>query len=137
MSRQSDDATYEVWRERLQRFARSGHSVARFCAREGVSVASFYNWRKKVDSAGRTRRPSARPAAFQPITVVPATPGVSIHLPCGTRIEVRSEDLEAVRTVVAEVSRGYADPPFTCRERSAFKSGEGRLGDRVKGGVSC
>jgi hypothetical protein len=30
---------------------------------------------------------------------------VSIQLPCGTRIEVGADDLDALRTVVAEVVR--------------------------------
>jgi len=37
--------------------------------------------------------------------LVPAGQAVSIHLPCGTRIEVAGEDIDALRTVVAEVVR--------------------------------
>src|SRR3990172_7031686 len=38
---------------------------------------------------------------------VPAGRAVCIQLPCGTRIEVGADDLDAVRTVVAEVARAY------------------------------
>lgn len=110
MPRHSDDATHELWRKRLQRFARSGHSVVRFCSQEGVSVASFYNWRKKLKANGSRRRRPGRRASFQAVTVVPAGPGVSVHLACGTRIEVRAEDLDAVRAVVAEVVRANPGP---------------------------
>jgi hypothetical protein len=42
MARSSDPAKAAQWRRRLERFGSSGVSVARFCRREGVSVASFY-----------------------------------------------------------------------------------------------
>jgi len=48
MPRPSDPRKLAVWRERLERFSSSGLAVGPFCAREGVSVASFYHWRKKV-----------------------------------------------------------------------------------------
>lgn len=142
MFRSSDPKKLAVWRERLERFSMSGLTVARFCARERVSVASFYHWRKKlgvngrwaprplVGHKGRSRRmtdgrprhrtgPADGRGVFQPVAVVPATRGfvsrasglvpagraVCIQLPCGTRIEVGADDLDVVRTVVAEVAR--------------------------------
>ena len=53
MSRSSDPTKPAVWRERLERFSSCGLAVAPFCAREGVSVASFYHWRKKLGADGR------------------------------------------------------------------------------------
>ena len=130
MSLSSDPTKLAVWRERLERFSSCGLAVARFCAREGVSVASFYHWRKKLGHKGRRRcmtdghprhrtGPTGGRGVFQPVAVVPAASGlvpvasgwvpaaraVSIQLPCGTRIEVDADDLDAVRTVVAEVVR--------------------------------
>jgi hypothetical protein len=105
MSRHSDDSAHEAWRRRFERFGKSDLPVAGFCAREGVSVASFYHWRKRLMSNGSGRRPSGRGPAFQPVAVVPATAGVSIYLPCGARIEVGAGDLDTVRAVVAEVAR--------------------------------
>jgi len=115
MSRHSYGAS-RVWRVRFDRFARLGLSVVEFCSREGVSVASFYYWRKKLEAEGQRgrseaprRRRSGAPA-FQPVTVV-AAPAVSIHLPGGARIEVRAEELDAVRAVIAEVARVDAGRP--------------------------
>lgn len=107
MSRYSADAAWRVWRERLGRFRGSDLPVARFCGQEGVSAASFYNWRKRL-AAGGGRQRSRDGAAFQRLTVVPAA-GVSIHLTCGTRIEIRAGDLDAIRAVVAEVIRSRSD----------------------------
>lgn len=116
MSRSSDSQKLIVWRGRFQRFSSSGLPVGRFCARERVSVASFYYWRKKLGpgsiarAMGRRRQALDQSASehaglFWPVTVVPATSAVRIHLPGGTRIEVGAEHPEAVRAVVAEVVR--------------------------------
>lgn len=37
-----------AWQVLVSRQAGSGESVARFCARERVSVASFYQWRARL-----------------------------------------------------------------------------------------
>ena len=116
MFRSSGYTKLAEWRERFERFSSCGLAVARFCAQEHVSVASFYHWRKKLGHKGRRRRmtdghPRHRTGlaggrgVFQPIAVVSAARAVCIQLPCGTRIEVDAEDLDAVRTVVAEVAR--------------------------------
>lgn len=143
MSRSTDSRKLAVWRRRLERFSRGDWAVGRFCARERVSVASFYYWRAKVGRAGRPSQdqPCAdRPGVFQPVMVVPldttrthsrsvaakpcvasrvsagsavfdaeltaeAAPAVRIELPCGTRIEVGTDDPEVVGTVVRAVVR--------------------------------
>ncbi len=117
MSRPSDPKKLAVWRERLERFSRSGLTAARIRGGERVSMASFYLWRKKLGHKGRRRQGTNRRGAFQPVAVVPAAlrvvPGsaaVCIQLPCGTRIEVGAEDLDAVRAVVAEVARAGRGP---------------------------
>ena len=116
MADSSDPEKLDLWRVRLRRFSRSGLPVERFCVQERVSVASFYYWRKKCEPRsqagveGRRQQALDRPACaragvFQPVTVVPAVSGVWVHLPGGTRIEVRAEHPEAVRAVIAEVVR--------------------------------
>jgi len=117
MARPSDPKKLAVWRERLERFSRSGLTVARFCGGERVSMASFYLWRKKLGHKSRRRRVSNRRGVFQPVAVVPVAlgvvpgaPAICIQLPCGTRIEVGAEDLDAVRAVVAEVARAGRGP---------------------------
>ena len=114
MSCPSDPKKLAVWRERLERFSASGLGVAQFCAQERVSAASFYTWRKKLGHKGR--RVTNGRGAFQRVAVVPAAlrivpgpPAVCIQLPCGTRIRVGAEDLDAVRAVVAEVARAGRD----------------------------
>ena len=105
MSRSPDPKKLAVWQRRFQRFSSSGLAVARFCARERVSVASFYHWRKKLGPQALRQPTSVRGDVFQPVTVVPAVCGVAIRLPGGTQIEVRAEHVDAVRAVIAEVAR--------------------------------
>lgn len=56
MARSRDPERAALWRERLARHGRSEQSTADFCAAEGVSVASFYAWRRKLGLA--TPRPA-------------------------------------------------------------------------------
>ena len=88
MSRSSDPRKLAMWRKRFQRFSSSRLAVAPFCARERVSVASFYHWRKKLGPQVPRRPTSVRGDVFQPVALVPAAWGVSIRLPGGTQIEV-------------------------------------------------
>jgi hypothetical protein len=109
MARSSDPAKAAQWCKRLQRFGSSNTSVARFCRREGVSIASFYHWRKKLavpaDTPPSGLRPS-RPCAFKPLSITAATsPTIGVHLPGGARLEVPSGDYRTVRVVVRELIR--------------------------------
>ncbi len=117
MVRGSDSAKVRVWRERLERFVKSGMKVKQFCVGEGVSAASFYDWRRKLEesSAGRDGQedcdlepshPSGRTnRVFAPIVVSPVPTSVSIRLLSGVQIEVLSENLAAVRAVICELLR--------------------------------
>lgn len=46
-----------AWQALVSRQARSGESVARFCARERVSVASFYQWRARSRQDAMSQAP--------------------------------------------------------------------------------
>ena len=48
MGRLENQGKRGEWSERLRRRRESGLTVAEFCEWEGVSVASFYNWQKKL-----------------------------------------------------------------------------------------
>lgn len=49
----------QAWRELLGRFADSAVSVPAFCAREGISEASFYRWRSMLRRARTVRKRAA------------------------------------------------------------------------------
>ena len=56
MGRHADHGKHCEWIERIRRRRESGLTVAEFCEWEGVSVASFYNWQKKLRGTKSRRK---------------------------------------------------------------------------------
>lgn len=73
-----DPATRQRWQQRLQRFRHSGLSVADFCAREQISPASFYAWRRRLRD-GHVTAPTDAPRLV-PVGVVAAPAGAPLEL---------------------------------------------------------
>ena len=65
-------ATRRLWAERLERFGRANQTVAQFCAAEGVSVPSFYVWKRTL--AGGTALTESLAAAAGDAAASGATP---------------------------------------------------------------
>jgi hypothetical protein len=92
MARPKDPHLERVWRQRLQRQTLSGLSIPAFCAREGVSSASFHSWKRRLTAPSLPARP--RPPLFVPLHLDPpprpAEPllgrGVAIELPHQVRL---------------------------------------------------
>jgi hypothetical protein len=124
MARQARSIKAITWRRRIRRFDRSRLTVTRFCEEEGVSVASFYWWRKRLAGerlpSGKHAVPPApsdgneRSAAtqaidsspiFQTVRLVPTSPSMSIYLPGGSRVEVPAGNWDAVRDILVELTR--------------------------------
>jgi transposase-like protein len=103
MSQRVDSGKCGEWRQRLVRFCRSGQSVTAFCRDEGVSTPSFYQWRKRLqsadvaESAERTpiSPPSIRVAEFTPVRLV-GSPTVLVQLPGGTQVQIPTADPQAL-----------------------------------------
>jgi hypothetical protein len=82
------DARKELrWRRRILQWQQSGLSVRAFCARHGLTQASFYLWRREL------QRRDEVVVSFVPVEVVgseasgPAS-GVEIHLGGNRRVRV-------------------------------------------------
>jgi len=91
MGRPIDWGKRREWEDRLARRESSGLTVAEFCEWEGVSVAAFYQWRKKLsgetacrptpkqhasaisDDGGALRSPLTSASAFLPVRLTSAT----------------------------------------------------------------
>lgn len=113
MSRLSESARrvrVSLWLERLNRQAVSGQTVAEFCAAENVSVASFYQWRRRlkprVDApTGRRRdqrggQPGVSAAnSFAQLVVEPSPDTACARLPSGVSILLGSQP-EIVAVIV-------------------------------------
>ena len=124
----------QQWRARLRRFETSDSTVAEFCAGESVSIASFYHWRKrlqtgsglgkshsrgksaapghaKLDQAGsgpgETLRTESNRGPFVPLRVTP-TAEVEIHLPNGSRVCLAGGDTAVLRVAIEAAARATA-----------------------------
>jgi transposase len=99
-------ATREVWSERLTRFRSSGLTVAQFCAREAVSVPSFYSWKRRLTdpaSASPSRHDQGGAGAPRLLPVRLQTSGalVELALPSGAVLRLLPGcDLGWVRSLV-------------------------------------
>lgn len=99
-------AVRQVWVERLARFPTSGLSPAQFCASEGVSLPSFYSWRRRLltekDSPG-TESTGEAPLGprLLPVRLAPANAVPELVLPGGAVLRVPPGcDLAFVRSLV-------------------------------------
>ena len=89
MPRSSNAAKVQEWVERLEQFQSSGLTAAKFCEAEGVSLPSFYQWKRKLTAPAKPAPKSTRgSAAFAAIELKPtASTTTTIRLPNGVTIE--------------------------------------------------
>jgi hypothetical protein len=107
MPRGSNPKKTEEWTSRLDRFEESSQTVAAFCRSEGVSVPSFYHWKKKL-------RPSRGP--FQSVHVAPPVASIKeetvIQLAGGIHIQLGS-NLPVVELIVKQLLAAALDTQST------------------------
>jgi hypothetical protein len=105
--RARDEQKERQWRHRIEQWEVSGLSVQAFCARHGLTAASFYHWRRVLE------RRAAEAPAFVPVQVVADTPP-----PQASALELVLADGRAVR-----VAPGF--DAATLRRLLAVLEGEG------------
>lgn len=103
MSDAADRKRRAVWQTRLREFDRGNFTVVEFCRQAGVSVPSFYLWRRKLKPAvavSKARSQVVPAVSFLPVEI---TSGgrVEVLLPGGVRVLVPSHDQQALRTVIS------------------------------------
>ena len=107
----------QLWLRRMQRFSQSRLTVAEFCDREDVSVAAFYQWRRKLvtlvnpsETTAQTRGghpaqvSSGVPNGFVPVRVLQSAV-IEARLPNGVTLALPAGDLEALRQTLLVVSQ--------------------------------
>ena len=98
--RRDPAATRRRWAERLDRFRRSGQTVAQFCDAEGVSAPSFYVWKRTLAAQSvAAPGPALVPIHVTPSPVMPTT-AIELALPGGAVVrfpaDIRADLLVAV-----------------------------------------
>lgn len=103
------------WGERLGKQRRSGLSIAEFCRQEGVSAASFYAWRRRLQGMDSVR---PRPPMFVPVALAAAEEsarGVRIELPGGVILSLPADaPLELVTMTIRAVVSSIAAEASSC-----------------------
>ena len=94
----------------------SGLSIEAYCRRCGVSVASFYLWRKRLGMSGAALKGKGggSPMGLVPVRVIPSLPsttlaprgGITVELPNGIRLRTRdvSMAVAAIQLLGREVT---------------------------------
>ena len=109
----------DVWMRRIQRFSRSRLTVAEFCEREDVSVAAFYQWRRRLVALGQPPAAAAQaqargslpaqvvsgaPEGFVPVRVLQSS-AIEVRLPNGVTLTLPVGDPEVLRQALLLVSQ--------------------------------
>ena len=103
MNSENVSRTADAWSERLGRFQAADMTVAQFCQAEGVSLAAYYYWRRKLRGPSKPTSPStqaisvAKPQpAFLPVAlaarsdtpIADSSAAMMIEMPGGIRIRL-------------------------------------------------
>jgi hypothetical protein len=95
-------AIRQLWIERLDRFAVSGQTTAQFCASEGISVASFYLWKRRLAGTETNGSPQDSGPRLLPVRLHEQPAAIEVVLPGGTLIRLAAgADETALRTLLA------------------------------------
>lgn len=103
MARQGDRRKFAEWQRRLRRFEKSGLTIARFCARERVSVPTFGYWRRKC--AGGASSPTVAAAAFKSVEVI-GRRAVTLRFPAGAVLDIPEDRPDLMRVAIEAVTGG-------------------------------
>jgi len=103
MGRQTDPRKAVAWERRLARFSDSGLTVGRFCDREGVSIATFHYWQRKLRNASVEETAWATPAAsmarFDPVEVM-SPRAVTIRFAGGAVMEIPEDREDLLKATI-------------------------------------
>ena len=88
----------KTWTGRMRRFRKAGASVKNFCKAEGVSLASFYKWRRLLAVE------KATDASFVAVALTPQLDaGCKLTLPGGATIELANASRQQLTDLLAAV----------------------------------
>ena len=106
MGRRANQTKALEWQERLRRYEGCNLTVARFCARERVTVPTFWYWRRKFADSLAAAESSA--PAFAPIEVI-ETRGLTLRFPVGAVLEIPEDRPDLMRLAIEALS-GASQP---------------------------
>lgn len=101
MARQPDASKQQRWLDLMRRWQQSRLTVSAFCARYGLTQASFYFWRRVLRERGLLHEPPARPQpaapALAPAAFVKLTVDAAARAPTAVDLVLNDHRLLRVR----------------------------------------
>jgi hypothetical protein len=108
----------QYWREVIERQRASGQSIVGFCAKEGLSPASFHAWKRRFRLGPQREAGQEAAQTLVPVQIVsdPAScaGNLEVQWPSGVVLRVRGCDTQLVGAVVAAVSAQPAQRARRC-----------------------
>ena len=92
------------WSSRLERYRRSGSTLAQFCRDEQVSVPSFYYWRNRITAMHLESDDAAISDSTSSSESTSSCLRFTIHAG-NVRIECQADSMQAIDSVLAWASR--------------------------------
>jgi transposase-like protein len=128
MARTNSADRRRFWQELFAKGDRLGLSVSQVCQEAGVSQATFYGWRKRLQSSRRTnaaaesrRSPTKTASPLVPVRIIPdrttADPASTmiVELPGAVRVQITSGcDAATIQAVLLAVSSLGQRGPLPC-----------------------
>lgn len=100
----------QYWQGVLERQKASGQSIVRFCAKEGLSPASFHAWKRRLRRGARKAERKAAIEALVPVQIVSDQVGgagnLEVQWPGGVSLRIRGCDVQTVGAVVTALPVG-------------------------------
>ena len=109
MARRQRTERETYWQDLIDRQGANQQSIADFCQDEGVSTASFYAWRRRLQFRGRAVPSQAPRSTLVPVRIVPepslASEAAIVEWPGGIVMRIATGcDAATVRTIVATLT---------------------------------
>lgn len=87
--------TQAQWQQLIEQWDQGNETIANFCAQHGLSQASFYKWRQKLEGNGKTSDPIAV-SPWQAIEIPQGQPSkdvwqMELLLPGGAVLRIRQD----------------------------------------------
>lgn len=101
MARLPAPAARERWSRLIQLQKQPDLTIADFCDLHGVSTASFYQWRRKIQE--QTNQ-AAEFLAVQVGHAHASAAGVIVRFACGARIELDRGDQSSLQVIVSQLA---------------------------------
>ncbi len=119
MARTRSEDRQRNWREAIERQRASGQSIVGFCAKEGLSPASFHAWKRRFRRPQREiRRMTGGKEALVPVQIVSDPAGgvgsLEVQWPSGVVLRVQGCDVQTISATVAALSTSSAQRAGRC-----------------------